>query len=221
MSPLRAGFWMVPSGLAFIAGGMLTPLFVRWARPGYVMAAGLAVSAVGFVLLAGLDETSGVGVVVAALVIFSIGLTPMITLATDLIVGSAPRERTGAASAISETGAEFGGALGIAVLGSIGVAVYRGQLADAVPAGVPSEQADAARDTLGGATEVAAGLPDPLGVALLDTAQDAFVDGFQVTAVVGAVLLAGLAVMTAIALRHVPSRGEVALEEPVRDQIAA
>jgi MFS transporter, DHA2 family, multidrug resistance protein len=214
MSPLRAGLWMVPSGLAFVAGGMLTPALVRRARPGYVMAAGLAVSTLGFVLLAGVDETSGVELIVAALVIFSIGLTPMITLATDLIVGSAPREQTGAASAISETGAEFGGALGIAVLGSIGVAVYRGQLADGMPAGVSPEQADVARDTLGGAAEVAAELPDPIGLALLDTAQDAFVDGFQVTAVVGAVVLAVLAVMTAVVLRDVPSRRPIAVEEP-------
>jgi DHA2 family multidrug resistance protein-like MFS transporter len=214
MSPLRAGLWMVPSGLAFIAGGMLTPMLVRRVRPGYVMAGGLLVSTLGFALLIGVDETSGVEVVVGALVIFSIGLTPVVTLATDLIVGSAPRERTGAASAISETGAEFGGALGIAVLGSIGVAVYRGELAEGMPAGVSPEQANVARDTLGGAAEVAAELPDPLGLELLDAARDAFVDGFQVTAVVGAVVLAVLAVMTAVALRDVPSRRPVAVEEP-------
>ena len=87
----------------------------------------------------------------------------MFTLATDLIVGSAPPERAGAASAISETGAELGGALGIAILGSIGTAVYRGAMADAVPAGVPPEAAEAARDTLGGAVAVAEQLPDQLG----------------------------------------------------------
>jgi DHA2 family multidrug resistance protein-like MFS transporter len=92
LSPLRAGVWMVPSGLAFIAGGMLTPVFVRRVRPGFVMAAGLALSAVGFVLLTRVDETSGVALVVTALVIFSLGLTPVVTLATELIVGAAPPE---------------------------------------------------------------------------------------------------------------------------------
>jgi DHA2 family multidrug resistance protein-like MFS transporter len=203
LSPLRAGVWMVPSGCAFIVGGIVTPLLVRRVRPGYVMAAGLALSAVGFGLLTQVDETSGVALVVAAFVVFALGLAPVITLATDLIVGAAPRERAGAASAISETGAEFGGALGIAILGSIGIAVYRGRLADAVPAGVPPEQAEVARDTLGGATEVAAQLPDQLGGVLLDTAREAFVQGLQVTAVTGAVVLAGLAVLVAILLRRV------------------
>jgi MFS transporter, DHA2 family, multidrug resistance protein len=205
MSPLRAGLWMVPSGLAFIAGGMLSPLLVRRIRPGFVMAGGLALAAVGFALLTRVDETSGVAIVVIALVVFSVGLTPVITLATDLIVGAAPRERAGAASGISETGAEFGGALGIAVLGSIGVAVYRGRLADAVPSSVPPEQADVARDTLGGASEVAEQLPDQVGAALLDTAREAFVQGLQVTAITGALVLAGLAVLTAVLLRRVPS----------------
>jgi len=211
LSPLRAGLWMVPSGCAFIAGGMLTPLLVRRVRPGFVMAAGLALSAVGFGLLTQVDAASGVELVVTAFVVFALGLAPVITLATDLIVGAAPRERAGAASAISETGAEFGGALGIAILGSIGIAVYRSRLADAVPPGIPPEQADAARDTLGGATETAEQLPDQLGAELLDTAREAFTQGLQVTAVTGAIVLAGLAVLTAILLRHarVGSESEV------------
>jgi DHA2 family multidrug resistance protein-like MFS transporter len=228
LSPLRAGLWMVPGGIAFIVGGMLTPFFVRYVRPGFVMAAGLAVSAVGFVLLADVNESSGAALVVTALVIFSVGLTPVVTLATDLIVGAAPRERAGAASGISETGAEFGGALGIALLGSIGVAVYRGRLEDAIPAGVPAEQAETARDTLGGATEVAAELPDEAGAALLDTAREAFTQGFQVTAITGAVVMAALAVFVAIVLRDVRPRvaeeadavGPVAVvpEEPVYEE---
>jgi DHA2 family multidrug resistance protein-like MFS transporter len=221
LSPLRAGLWMVPSGIAFIAGGMLTPLFVRRVRPGFVMAAGLAFSTLGFVLLAMVDETSGVALVVIALVVFSIGLTPMITLATDLIVGSAPRERAGAASGISETGAEFGGALGIAILGSIGIAVYRGRLADAVPSGVAPEQADIARDTLGGAAEVAEGLPAEVGAALLETAREAFIQGLQVTAVTGAVVLAALAVVTAVLLRDVRAAGEETADKPAPGPAAA
>jgi DHA2 family multidrug resistance protein-like MFS transporter len=205
LSPLRAGLWMVPSGLAFIVGGVATPIFVRYLRPGFVMAVGLAVSALGFVLLTQVDESTGVGLVVVSFVIFSIGLTPVITLATDLIVGSAPKERAGAASGISETGAEFGGALGIAILGSIGIAVYRNRLEDSVPSQVPPEQADAARDTLGGATAAAEELPAPLGAELLETAQEAFTQGLQVTAVAGAVVLAGLSVMTAVVLRRVPA----------------
>jgi DHA2 family multidrug resistance protein-like MFS transporter len=221
LSPLRAGLWMVPSGLAFIVGGMVTPLLVRRIRPGSVMAAGLALAAAGFALLTLVDATSGIGIVVTALVVFSLGLTPVVSLATELIVGAAPRERAGAASAISETGAEFGGALGIAILGSIGVAVYRSRLADAVPAEVPPEEADVARDTLGGASEVSEQLPDQLGAALLDTAREAFTQGLQVTAVTGAVVLAALAVLTAVVLRRVPPSGAPPELEPDRAVAAA
>ena len=105
----------------------------------------------------------------------SLGLAPVFILATDLIVGAAPPERAGAASAISETSSEFGGALGIAVLGSIGAAVYRSQLANTLPIRCPASDAAAiARDTLGGAVAIAGRLPDQMGAQVLDTARDAF-----------------------------------------------
>ena len=125
------------------------------------MAGGLALAAAGFALLTQVDARVGPGArwSTGSVHASRSGLAPVFTLATDLVVGAAPPERAGAASAISETGAELGGALGIAVLGSIGTAVYRGQMADAVPAGVPPEAAEAARDTLGGAVAAAADLP--------------------------------------------------------------
>ena len=86
-----------------------------------------------------------------ATVIFSLGLAPVFTLTNDIVIGTALPERAGAASAISETSSELGGALGIALLGSIGAALYRRSMADAVPPGVPPEAAEAARGTLGGA----------------------------------------------------------------------
>ena len=92
-------------------------------------------------------------------VIYSLGLAPVVILATDLIVGSAPVERAGAASAISETSSELGGALGIAILGSIGTAVYRSAMANAIPMEVPSSAVEAVRSTLGGAVAVAEQLP--------------------------------------------------------------
>ena len=207
-SPLGAGAWMVPSGIGFLLAGMLTPLLAKRFRPGFVMAAGLALSSISFAALTQVDERSATAFVAFAFAIFAFGVTPVFTLATDLIVGAAPRERAGVASGISETGAEFGGALGIAVFGSIGVAVYRGRLADGLPAGVPPEQAEVARDTLGGANEVAGQLPDSLGTSLLESARDAFTAGLQVTAVTGALLLAALAVLLAILLRDVRPAAE-------------
>ena len=91
-------------------------------------------------------------------------MSPVFTLGIDTIVAAAPARRAGAASGISETSSELGGALGIAVLGSIGTAMYRAHLGQAAPAGIPEAARKAALDTLGGAVSVAARLaPDGAG----------------------------------------------------------
>jgi MFS transporter, DHA2 family, multidrug resistance protein len=130
------------------------------------------------------------------------------TATTDLIVSSAPPERAGAASGISETGAELGGALGIAILGSIGVAVYRGELADRLPAEAPSQAAAIARETLGGAVGAAARLPEDVGAALLAAAREAFVQGLQLTAALSAAVAVGIAVLATVLLRGVPASSQ-------------
>jgi MFS transporter, DHA2 family, multidrug resistance protein len=83
-------------------------------------------------------------------------------------------EKAGSAAAVNETSCEFGFALGIATLGSLGAAVYRGLMANAVSSEVPQAAADIARDTLAGATVAAASLADPVGLLLLMTAREAF-----------------------------------------------
>lgn len=211
LSPLRAGLWTLPSTGGFIVGSMLAPLIVRRVRPAYVMGAGLAMAAVGFGVLTRVDGGAGLAVLVGGTVLISLGIAPVFTLGTDLVVGSAPPERAGAASAISETGAEFGGALGVAVLGSVGAAVYRRQVTDALPAEVPPEAATAARDTLGGAVAAAEEVPPQFGAALLDTARDAFTLGVQLTAGISAVLAVGSAVLVALLLRRID--GSAAPEE--------
>jgi DHA2 family multidrug resistance protein-like MFS transporter len=182
---------------------MLAPIIVRYVRAAYVMAAGLVIGAVGFGILAQVDGDSGIALVVTATLVFTLGMGPLFTLTNDLIIGSAPPERAGAASGISETGAELGGALSIAILGSIGTAVYRNEVGDSIPAGVPAEEANAARDTLGGAVAAADELSTPLATQLLDGAREAFTQGMQVAAVSSAVLAAITAVVAAILLRHV------------------
>ncbi|MGH2561181.1 MAG: MFS transporter [Thermomicrobiales bacterium] len=201
LSPLKAGLWSLPSSVGFIAGSMLAPILVRRVRPAMVMAASLAIAAVGFGVLSQVEATAGLTLLVTGSVIFALGLAPVFTLTTDLIIGSAPPERAGAASGISETNAEFGGALGIAILGSIGTAIYRNGVADSVPAGVSPEAAATARDTLGGAVAVSDTLPAPIGTALLDSAREAFVQGLQLTSTIGAIVLAGTAILAVVVLR--------------------
>jgi DHA2 family multidrug resistance protein-like MFS transporter len=204
LSPLQAGLWSTPAAFAFIVGSMATPAIVRRFSPAHVIAGGMTVSAAGFLLL---SQVGGAAAPLAALIIgsvvFSVGLTPVVTLTTDLVLGAAPPERAGAAAAISETSSEFGGALGIAVLGSIVTALYGGAMAAGMPAGVPQAAAEAARDTVGGAVAAAALLPDALGAELLHTARSAFARAFTVTAYIGAAISVSVAVLAAVLLRRV------------------
>lgn len=102
-----------------------------------MIGAGLAFATLGFGLLTQVDADSGLALIVIGSTVFSLGLAPRSPWRQTLIVSTAPPERGGAAAAISETSSELGGALGIAILGSIAAAVYRGQVEDAVPDAVP------------------------------------------------------------------------------------
>src|ERR1700722_12806303 len=127
----------------------------RCSRPFLVIAGGLVLASAGLMVLSQLTGLAGIAL---GSVAFSLGLAPVPTLSTALIVGSAPPERAGAASGIAETSSELGGALGIALLGSLGTAVYRQNLGGAFPVEA---------DTLAGAVALAAKLPDPAASALL------------------------------------------------------
>jgi MFS transporter, DHA2 family, multidrug resistance protein len=214
LSPLQAGLWSLPSAAGLILGSNLAPQLLRRVRPAYVIGAGLAMAAAGLVLLTRVGGSADLAILVVASCVISLGLAPVFTATTDLIVGSAPPERAGAASGISETGSELGGALGIAILGSIGVAIYRAGLADSLPAGVPSQASAAARDTLGGAVGVAQQLPADLGAALLAASREAFTTGLQVTAGISAVVAVGIAVLATVMLRGVPTTAEAAEAAP-------
>ena len=202
LSPLQAGLWSLPSAVGFIVGSNVAPRIVRLVRPAYLMGAGLALSAVGLGVLTQVGA-DGLAAVVLASVVISLGLAPVFGLTTELIVGSAPPERAGAASGMSETGAELGGALGISILGSIGVAIYRGDIAKGLSKDIPAAAATAARDTLGGAVGAAAELPNELGTVLLDVARQAFVEGMVVAAAISAFVAVGVAIVALIALRDV------------------
>ena len=203
LSPLEAGLWSLPSALGFILGSQLAPRIVPYVRPAYLIGGGLALAAVGLAILAQVGPTGGLPTLVAASVVISLGLAPVFGLTTEMIVGSAPPERAGAASGISETGAELGGALGIAILGSIGVAIYRGEVAAGLPSTVPAEAEAVVRDTLGSALEVAGQLPAELGLVVATAAREAFVSGMQLTAGMAAVVAIGLAILAFVTLRSI------------------
>jgi DHA2 family multidrug resistance protein-like MFS transporter len=144
LSPLRAGLWLLPSSGAMVVTSVLAPGLARKFAAGRIVAVSLLVAAAGFAVLTRLTATSGVALVVLGIVIVYLGQGPVMALSTDLIVGSAPPREAGAASALSETGTELGLALGVAVLGSIGAAVYRAQVDGRIPDTLPPATADVA-----------------------------------------------------------------------------
>ncbi|MGE3961268.1 MAG: MFS transporter [Dehalococcoidia bacterium] len=207
LSPLAAGAWSIPPTIIFMFVSMvLTPTITRTFRPALVMSVGLMFAVVGFAIITRIG-TDSLALVVVGQSVMMVGIAPAFTLLTAFVIGSAPPERAGAASAISETGAELGGALGIAVLGSLGTAIYRSEVEASLPAGIPAESADAARDTLGAAIASAATLPDGLSASLTRVANDAFLQGFHAVAIFSAVILFAVAVLVGFVLRDVEVDG--------------
>ncbi len=196
LAPLTAGLWTVPGALAFVVGSLLTSVLVGRVGSRAAIVGGLLLAAGACAVLAWAAQANTPVAIVVANVLLSLGLAPVFTLATDLVIGAAPPERAGSAAAISETTSEFGGALGIALFGSIGTALYRRamQRAEAGTFGLDGEPAllEAARNTLGAAVQVAAGLHEPAAqAALLAAARAGFTLGMQCMAVLAmATLLA-------------------------------
>jgi DHA2 family multidrug resistance protein-like MFS transporter len=203
LSPLEAGLWGLPGAAGFVLTSQMTPRLAHKIPPPKLVGGGLAVAAAGLFVLIGVSADGAnrsLAIAVIGSVIISLGMGPVFGLTTELIVGSAPPAKAGAASGIAETAAELGGALGIAIFGSIGVSLYRDGLDD-MPAGVTPEAAADARDTLGGAVDAAADLPTSVGNALLDLAEHAFVDGMRLSTAIAAVLATFVAVFAFYGLK--------------------
>jgi DHA2 family multidrug resistance protein-like MFS transporter len=210
LSPLETALWMLPAVAASITGVMLAPVLGRRIRPAYAIGGGLVLSIVGLLVVTQVSAsgTGGVAAVIVGYCLNNMGAGPLVALGTGLVLGSVPPERAGSAAALSETSNEFGYALGIAVLGSIGAVVYRGQIGDNLPAGLSPAAADASRDTLAGAVGTAQSLPGDVGNALVTAGREAFTSGLHIIAWISAILMAGGIVLVATMLRDAPRLGQ-------------
>lgn len=204
LSALSAGLWMGPPAVMMVVGGIGAPLLARTIRPSLVMAGSLAVSAIGYLCLALLPWLPGLVLVTVGYGLVYLGLGTIAALGTDLVVGSAPPEKAGSASAMSETVQELGIAVGVAVLGSLTTAVYRGIVAERVPADLPEAAARAVGEGLWAAASAADRLPD----TVLVMAKEAFTAGLSASALLAAVGIAGLAGVCAVVLRQVGVAGD-------------
>ena len=195
LSPLQAGLWLLPPSGAMIVTSLLGAGLARRFAAGRIVAVSLLTSAVGFAVLTQLTATPGLPLVVLGIVVVYLGQGPIMALSTDLIVGSAPPRKAGAASALSETGTELGLALGVAVLASIGTAVYRQHIGAHLPHTLPPDLALVAREGHGQAAAVSAELPPSIGADLLRAADAASTSGLVVIAAIAAAVSAALAVL--------------------------
>ncbi|RCS22837.1 MFS transporter [Phyllobacterium salinisoli] len=198
-SPLVAGLWMGPPALAMVAAGIGAPLVARHVRPGFVVAGALFLSAIGYLLLALLSAgDNGLVAVVTGFSLAYLGLGTIAALGTDLVVGSAPADKAGSASAVSETVQDLGVSLGIAILGSLSTTIYRQTMLDQMPENINADAREAVSDSLWSASQEG-GLPS----GLIELAQAAFISGFNIASSASAISVAVLAILAAVMLRHI------------------
>jgi MFS transporter, DHA2 family, multidrug resistance protein len=198
LAPLRAAVALIPELVAVVAAGLLVVPIARRVSPRLVIPVALAFTVSGYLLVAFAVESAGLGLFVTAAALVGFGIGAAETVSNELILSSAPASKAGAASAVSETAYEFGTVLGTTVLGGILTAVYRATLdVGGLPAGV----AEKARETLAGALHIADGLGGAAGDALRSSARQAFMDGSALTALAGAALVVGSAVIAITMLR--------------------
>ncbi|WP_460795799.1 MFS transporter [Microbacterium sp. GXF0217] len=199
LSPMQAGVALVPGMAAMIVAGLAVVPVSRRVPPHVVVPAALVFSVIGYLLVAFSGKEHGVLPLIIAFVVLGVGIGAAETISNELILSNAPAEKAGAASAVSETAYELGAVLGTAVLGGLITAFYRGSLV--IPDGIPSDAADAARETLAGAYTEAHRLPTELGDALWNAAASAFGSGVTVTSLIGAGLVVVAGIIAAVTLR--------------------
>jgi EmrB/QacA subfamily drug resistance transporter len=201
-SALEAGVWSLPVAAGIALGGPLSARLSERIGAKLTVSGGLLVVAAGLVVYSTADAASGFGLIGAAEAIMGAGIGLAMTPATDSIMGTLPPERASVGSAMNDTVRQVGGALGVAILGSVLSSHYRDGM-DGATHGLPAGAAGAARDSIAGASAVAERVGGAAGQAMHHTASLAFVGGMQIAMLVAAaVTLAG----AAVALVLLPAR---------------
>ncbi len=201
MEPLEAALWsLIPP----VATGGIAPAVTAMAHKvnrAYIMSGGFLLAAVGFGLLSQVGTATPLWVILLAASVYAGGLLGALALTTGLLLENAPPTRAGAASALLESGTQLGGALGIALLGSVGTAVYHNRTPGLLPEGLPSAASHAASETLASANAVASALPGELGERVLAGARDAFTQGLTFVALTTVGVMVASAVLAVLVLR--------------------
>ncbi|MBQ0988668.1 MFS transporter [Micromonospora sp. PSH03] len=205
LSPGASGLWQAPTGLGIAIGSMATPMLMKSLKPATAIMIGLGISLVAMLVLTQAGSSGWLIAIVVAVALVALGTGPLFTQGTGMVVSSVAPEKAGSAASLSETSNVFGSTLGLALLGSVGAAVYRDRMADAPLTDVPPEVADVSRENVAAATAAADSLPGNLATALRDVAGEAFTTATNVVAGVEALLVIALIVLVAVTLRNKPA----------------
>ena len=202
LSPLGAGVRLAPPAIGLALGAPISPRLVEHIGTKIVVSVGLAAAAVSLLLLAHAWVLSHDVYLTPVFALFGFGMGLTMAPATESIMGSVPRDRAGVGSAVNDTTRQTGGALGVAVLGSLFATRYNARI-DALH--LPAHVARGAKESIGAALQLAAHLPGPARRALIGHAQSGFLSGIELATYVGAAVVIGAVV---IVVRFLPAHGE-------------
>jgi EmrB/QacA subfamily drug resistance transporter len=206
-SALRAGICILPAAGALVLVAPLSALIIPKIGIRFTVAAGLMIVAGGFWQISGATAASGYADIVFGIVLAGAGVGLVLPAATESVMGSLPSGDTGIGSATNNTFMQVGGALGVAVIGSLLTTRYQDTIAAALaPYHVPAAVMAAVRGSLGGALAVAARVGGALGAGLAHLAREAFVSGMNLGLVTGALVVLGGA-LVALFVLPAPRRG--------------
>lgn len=206
-SPLLAGMWSLPSTVAMIISSSLSPQLAKKIKPAFIMGFGLFLGAIGFIIISRVNGAQDLGWLILGSVFQSLGTPPVLLFTTNMLVNSAPPEKAGAAAAISETGNEMGGALGIAILGSVGTFIYRQQMSQIILGNINPGIKKVASTTLENAIEIAKSAGSA-SESLISQSKGAYTMAFSSVMLIGSAVLAMLSVLVIAKLHHVKLEDE-------------
>ena len=214
-SPLEAGLRMMPMSIVMICVAPMAPRLVYRIGTKLVVGGGLVIASIGVLIVSMVPTSNGYPVLVGGIVVLAFGMGCVMAPATESVMGSLPREKAGVGSAMNDTTRQMGGALGVAVIGSILAAIYRpGVQANMSAAGIPQSLIDTAKESVGGAVLRAAnspGISPETAAQIQQIAVQEYVDGIHVAMKFGAavILLAAFVAFKWLPARAGDARSEV------------
>ncbi len=203
-SAIRAAAGLIPLAALMMPLSAAAPLIARRVGMRSMFVGGSLLVGAGLATMATMASVEGgYWSILPGLLILAVGVGLLMTPGTTAITESLPQEEQGVASALNDTVREFGGAVGIALLGSIMSAGYSAAVSRSTD-GLPAEAATAVEEGIGGAVAVAGSMGAD-GAAVMESARAAFLDGWALSMWVSAGLAIGVALLAAVwTPRHVP-----------------